>query len=116
MTTTTTTAVSVGETFRELRVEELLGRKLCDIAGRTVGRIEELVAEHRETDLVVVEVHVGPGAVLERLIDLASLVPRSDTLQRQLRKVRRIPWQQLDLSNPEHPRLTVRREELRDWD
>jgi hypothetical protein len=100
------------EVFREARVEELIGRKLCDAAGRKVGRIEELVAEQQGTDLVVVEVHVGPGALLERLIDLATLVPYSGTLQRQLRRVRRVPWHQLDLTDPDHPRTTVGRDEL----
>jgi sporulation protein YlmC with PRC-barrel domain len=101
------------EVFREVRVEELIGRKLCDLVGHKIGRIEELVAEQQDTDLVVVEVHVGPGALLERLIDLATLVPYSGTLQRHLRHLRRVPWHQLDLTDPDHPRTTVRREELK---
>lgn len=99
---------------REARVEELIGRKLCDVDGRKVGRIEELVAEQRGTDLVVIEVHVGPGALLERIIDLATLVPHSSALQRQLRRARRVHWHQLDLSDPDRPRTTIRREELTD--
>ena len=100
------------DAFREARVEELLGRKVRDVTGRTVGRIEELVAERWGTDLVVIEVHVGPGALLERLVDLATLISHSGPLQRQLRKRRRIRWQQLDLTNPDRPLVTVRREEL----
>lgn len=105
---------SATQTTREVRVEELVGRKIRDAAGRTIGRIEELIAEQQGTELVVVEVHVGPGALLERVIDLATLIPRSGTLQRQLRHLRRIPWQQLDLSDPDHPLATVRQEELDD--
>lgn len=105
--------MSTGEAgVRELHVERLIGRKIRDAAGRKLGRIEELVAEWQGTDLVVVEVHVGPGALLERLIDLATLVPYSGALQRQLRHLRRIPWHQLDLSDPDRPKATVRREEL----
>lgn len=100
------------EVFREARVEELIGRKLCDAAGRKIGRIEELVAEQQGMDLVVVEVHVGPSALLERLIDLAMLMPYSGTLQRQLRRIRRVPWHQLDLTDPDHPRTTVMRSDL----
>ena len=100
------------ETFREARVEELIGRRLCDSVGRKIGRIEELVAEQQGTDLVVVEIHAGPGALLERLIDLATLVPYSGTLQHQLRRLRRVPWHQVDFTDPDHPRTTVRLEEL----
>lgn len=104
--------MSANEVCREARVEELLGRKIRDADGRKIGRIEELVAEWQGTDLVVVEVHVGRGALLERLIDLATLIPYSATLQRQLRHLRRIPWRQLDLSDPDNPRTTVRQKEL----
>ena len=97
---------------REARVEELVGRKVCDVDGRKVGRIEELIAEQHGTELVVVEVHVGPGALLERVIDLTTIIPFSGALQRQLRHLRRIPWELLDLSDPEHPVTRVRREEL----
>ena len=97
---------------REVHIEQLIGRKVRDADGRKIGRIEELLAEWQGTDLVVIEVHVGPGALLERLIDLATLIPYSGTVQRQLRHLRRIPWHQLDLSDPDHPRVTVRQEEL----
>jgi sporulation protein YlmC with PRC-barrel domain len=97
---------------REARVEELVGRTIRDVAGRKIGRIEELVAVQQGTEWVVVEVHAGPGALLERLVDLATLIPYSGALQRQLRHMRRIPWQLLDLSDPHHPRATVRCEEL----
>jgi sporulation protein YlmC with PRC-barrel domain len=105
--------MSADAVVREVHVERLIGRKIRDAAGRKIGRIEELVAEWQGTDLVVVEVHVGPGALLERIIDLATLIPYSGAMQRQLRHLRRIPWHQLDLSDADHPRATVRQEELR---
>jgi sporulation protein YlmC with PRC-barrel domain len=104
--------MSEDEIFREVRVEELIGRKIRDAAGRKIGRIEEVVAEWQGTDLVVTEVHVGPGALLERVIDLATLIPYSGAFQRQLRHLHRIRWDQLDLSDPDHPTATVRQEEL----
>jgi len=100
----------------EARVEELVGRRLCDVDGRKVGRIEELVAELRGTDWVVIEIHVGPGALLERLVDLSTLVPLLSTLERRLRKRYRIPWNQLDLTNPRRPRATVAVAVLRQLD
>jgi sporulation protein YlmC with PRC-barrel domain len=92
---------------REARVEDLVGRRLCDVDGRKVGRIEELVAELRGTDWVVIEVHVGPAALLERLVDLSTLFPLLSTLERRLRKRYRIPWEQLDLTDPRRPTATV---------
>lgn len=101
---------------REVRVEELVGRRLCDIDGRKVGRIEELVAELRGTDWVVIEIHVGPGALLERLVDLSALVPLLSTFERRLRKRYRVPWDQLNLTNPRRPKATVAVATLRQLD
>jgi sporulation protein YlmC with PRC-barrel domain len=99
-------------TFREVRVEDLLGKRLCDAEGRRVGRVEELIAEIRGTDLVVVEVHLGRGALLERIVELSTLVPVFGALQRRLQQRIRVPWYLLDLTDPDHPRITLRREQL----
>jgi sporulation protein YlmC with PRC-barrel domain len=103
-----------GDGFREARIEDLIGHTIRDVAGRKIGRIEEVVAEQRGTELVVVEVHAGPGALLERLLDLATLIPYSGALQRRFRRLQRIPWHQLDWTDPERPRATVHAEELDD--
>lgn len=97
---------------RELHVEALLGRRVRDPDGRKVGRIEEVIAEIRGTDWVVVEVHVGSGALLERLVDLSGLVPVLGTLARRSRHRYRLPWDQLDVTDPDRPRSLVRREGL----
>lgn len=97
---------------RELRVESLLGHRLRGADGKSLGRIEEIVAEIRGTDWIVVEVHVGRGALLERLTELTSLVPIVSALQHRLGERRRVPWDRLDFSDPSHPRATVRHEEL----
>ena len=97
---------------RELRVESLLGHRLRGTDGKSLGRIEEVVAEIRGTDWIVVEVHVGPGALLERLAELTSLVPLFGPLQRRLGARRRVPWDRLDFSNPSHPRALVVRDDL----
>ena len=97
---------------REIRVESLLGHHLRGPDGKSLGRIEEVVADVRGTDWIVVEVHVGRGALLERLTELTSLVPLFSALQHYLGERRRVPWERLDLTDPSHPRATVRREEL----
>jgi sporulation protein YlmC with PRC-barrel domain len=101
---------------REARVEELVGRRLCDVDGRKIGRIEEFVVELRGIEWVVVEVHVGPGALLERLVDLSTLFPLMSTLQRRLRRRFRVPWEELDLTNPDRPKARARAATLRRLD
>ena len=97
---------------RELRLESLLGHRLRGADGKPLGRIEEIVAEIRGTDWIVVEVHVGPGALLERLTELTSLVPLFGPIQRRLGARHRVPWDRLDLTDPSRPRATVRRDDL----
>lgn len=103
---------AAGTTVRELRVESLLGHRLRGADGESLGRIEEIVAEIRGTDWIVVEVHVGRGALLERLTELSSLVPLFGALQRRLGARHRVPWDRIDLTDPSHPRAAVKRQEL----
>jgi hypothetical protein len=93
----------------ELNIEHLVGRAVRDPEGKKVGRIEELIAEIRGTDWLVVEVHLGGGALLERLVDISTLVPVIGKLANRSRKRYRLEWGQLDLTDPNHPRSLVRR-------
>jgi hypothetical protein len=99
-------------TSHEVRVGHLLGRRVTDAEGRRVGRIEEIRACREDDEAFVAEYMVGEYALLERL----SLGALSRSL---LRKVPwlytgyQIPWERMDLSDPVHPRLTCRRDELR---
>jgi hypothetical protein len=108
----TSIAPTLDAPVRELHVEQLVGHRLRNLHGESLGRIEEIVAERRGTDWCVVEIHVGPGALLERLVELTTLVPMLGALQRRLRKRYRIPWQQLDLSDERSLRANVRRDDL----
>jgi hypothetical protein len=98
--------------LRETHVEDLLGRRLRDVNGVPVGRIEELVAEIRGTDVVVVELHLGPGAFLERVTDFAGRIPPLGPLRRFASERYRVAWHQLDLTDPDRPRLSVGKHEL----
>lgn len=91
----------------EINVEQLIGRHVRDSHGKNVGRIEEVIAEIRDTDWVVVEVHLGRGALLERLVDLSTLVPVIGTLAKRSRKRYRLAWSELDLTDPDRPRALV---------
>lgn len=97
----------MAERKSECRVELLLGRKVRADDGGIVGRIEELLAEREHDYYVVTEFHLGPSALIEALAvrHLGFTVPG---------RVHgyRVRWDQLDLSDPEHPRLTCSVEEL----
>ncbi|HEX3582378.1 MAG TPA: PRC-barrel domain-containing protein [Thermoanaerobaculia bacterium] len=91
--------------MRELHVELLSGRKVVDRNGKKVGRIEEIVAEYRGADLVVQEVHLGRIGFVERF-SLAFGARIHNKTPARLR------WEDIDFSDPEHPRLKVAIEEL----
>jgi len=105
--------VNAADSPSELHVEALLGRVLHDADGRKIGRIEELVAEQRGTEWIVVELHVGIGALLERVVELSTLLPMTGALRQKLTVRYRVPWQQLDVRDPDHPRVLVRLGDLK---
>lgn len=103
---------------REVLLHDLVGRVVRDADGEKVGRIEELDAEielHAHgNDYVVTAFHVGAYGALERL---AGAQFARAVLQRLGRLAgyehHCVPWQEMDLRDPEHPRLTRRKAELR---
>src|SRR5690349_2357227 len=96
----------------ELALERLLGRRVRDAGGRHAGRLEEVHAHRRGGEVVVTEWVLGTAGLIERL----SLGP----VLRALLGTRLYPhsarytvaWDELDLSDPERPRLSCRVEEL----
>jgi sporulation protein YlmC with PRC-barrel domain len=103
---------------RAISLSRLVGRKVRDADGRPVGRLEELVAEielhEHGNDYVVVEFHVEVYGALEALAGshfarhFLRLFGRGVGYRRYC-----IPWDLMDLSDPEHPRVTRRAGELR---
>lgn len=100
---------------REVRVELLEGRRVRDVDGRGIGRLEEIHAERQDLECVVREFVVGPAALLERLGAWAGATAPFKHIGGVAKKLRweyRIPWQLVDLSDPAHPRVRCRRAEL----
>ena len=97
--------------YLEAHVEHLLGRRVVDIDGRSVGRLEELRAEIVDGDLAVTEFHIGAGALLERIGAFVKQLPffRYIPFSRRMYRVR---WPDFDLSDPLRPRVRVKREDL----
>ncbi len=95
--------------IKNVHVELLAGRRVRDTSGRPVGRIQSIRARRRGSDYFVEEYHLGPAAFLEGLgISTAKLIGLPIA-----RDPVKIPWDQLDLSDPEHPRLRCTKEELK---
>jgi sporulation protein YlmC with PRC-barrel domain len=99
----------------ELSLELLLGRRVVDVNGVRVGRIEEVLAERDGDDLLVTEYLAGTYGLFERLsiFHIGVGVLRYLGGRTQSANPHRIPWEKLDLSDAEHPRLTCSIEELK---
>jgi sporulation protein YlmC with PRC-barrel domain len=82
----------------EVHLERLIGRKVHDADGKPVGRIEDVLAERADLECVVQEYHLGPYALLERLS-----VQVTRMLRGRKREPIRVRWDELDLSDVEHP-------------
>jgi hypothetical protein len=104
-------------TVREVRVSELVGRRVRDPEGRSVGRVEELICEIElrpdGRDYLVREVHLGAAGLLEAIGGgrLARSLLR--TLGRGAGYTRyRVPWAAMDFTDTERLKTRVPREEL----
>jgi sporulation protein YlmC with PRC-barrel domain len=100
---------------RERRVELLLGRRVVDPDGASVGRIEDIIADFvgGGDECVVRAYLVGRHGLAERLGGgrlvraLVRLLGGGRGFEGCM-----VPWEAMDLSDPERPRCTVRRAEL----
>ena len=99
----------MSRTAGEVHVETLVGRAVLDHAGQRVGRIAEIVVHQHEDgdEFVVTHYIVGPMAWIHRFA-----VSALDWRMRGLGLVYRVEWDQMDLSDPDHPRTTCTREAL----
>ena len=105
----------------ELRVGLLVGRRVRDVNGRMVGRIEDLHTEHHEGVLEVKTFLVGGTGLIARLdVPLVhNSILRVITWAYEKLKGGHpagyaVSWRHMDLSDPLHPRTTVPREQLRE--
>ena len=91
---------------REVRLDRVLGRKVLARNNRPIGRLEEVRAGRRGTGSVVTEYVIGVAGLAERLglgVKLLFGGRGGGYIAR---------WDQLDLTDPQHPRLTCPLEEL----
>lgn len=89
----------------ELRLEDLLGRRVRAINGRVIGRLQEVRAEWRGPTLEVRAFLIGPGALLQRVAfvnRLAGGLPRTRVAR----------WDQIALDRTGDATLTCAVDEL----
>jgi sporulation protein YlmC with PRC-barrel domain len=98
---------------RRVRLHRLLSRKVLDSGGRFAGRVEEVRGHVRNGRCLVQEYVLGREALLERLsVSELSLAALRVLGAHHGAAGRRVPWQQMDLTDPDHPRLRCTREAL----
>ncbi|MBH8574876.1 hypothetical protein I8752_17980 [Nostocaceae cyanobacterium CENA369] len=98
---------------REIHLELLLGTQVLDPTGKPVGRIEEIRTEQQGYEWFIQEYLIGNSALLERLsaweIGLAILRRLG---AHKIYTGYSVPWQQMDLTDPQKPSLRCHLEEL----
>jgi hypothetical protein len=96
--------------MKEIQLELLLGKQVYDLDGEAVGRVEEVRAEARGENCYVVEYHLGAYGLFERLsalaIGRAALTALGAAGPRSKKSV---PWDELDISDPEHLQVRCRK-------
>jgi hypothetical protein len=93
-----------------VQLELLFNNKVFDLEGRVLGRIEEVIGEEEGDELFVTEYHTGGMGFIEHL----STITVGSWLVKLLgtHKGYVIRWDQLDLTDPEKPRINCPRSEL----
>lgn len=99
-------------TRQQLHVELLLGQKVFALNGLPIGRLEEFRTEVNRGHFFVSEFLVGKYAVFERLAAWRIGRVLLSGLGVGRREGYRIRWDQLDLTDPHHPRLLCDVDEL----
>lgn len=89
---------------RTVHAQDLIGRQVAAMNGRSIGRIEEMRVDPGRGVFEVLEVLIGTGGLLERLSMTRPLGQRSNVIVAR--------WDQIDLSDSLRPRLTCAVDEL----
>ena len=104
-------------TKSEIHLELLLSKPVLDSTGKSVGRIQEVRAEQQGEEWIVKEYLIGYAAVLERLSAWTIGLKILHLLGAQkIYGGYTIPWDKLDLTDPDKPRLRCSLDALKSLD
>lgn len=99
---------------KRIHLEQILGRKVHDPAGKCAGRIEEVLSERDGERWVVTAYLLGTGGLMQRLSLVGAAGFLIDLLGGHGNPASHtVPWDQMDLSDPQHPRLRCPAESLK---
>ena len=91
----------------EVQLDRLLGRRVLAGNNQAVGRLEEFRLEQRDGNEVVAQYVIGVGGLAERFgVGIRLLFGAGGNNGYVAR------WDQLDIADPDHPRLTCPVDEL----
>jgi len=91
-----------------VRLDRLVGREVHTANNRRLGRLHEFRAERRGGEWVITEYVIGRAGLVERLGLGVRLILGLDRVAGYVAR-----WDQIDLSNPERPKLTCALQDLR---
>lgn len=97
----------------EVNAELLIGRNVRDVNGEKIGRIEEFQVENEEKACLVEAYLVGASGLVARLSAWSLVRPIAHALRGRVPSPYKVPWDQMDLSDPRHPTLRIGKSELR---
>jgi sporulation protein YlmC with PRC-barrel domain len=98
----------------DIKIQLLVGTKVYDVDGNSVGRIEEIRVKREEKALLVESYLIGASALIERLSARTLVRPIGRLLRaRHLYSVYEVPWQEMDLTDPQRPVLKIAQHDLR---
>ena len=100
---------------REVHLELLLGKGVLDSKDKLIGRIEEVRAEQQGNEWIIKEYLIGNAALLERLSAWTIGLTILHLLgARKIHGGYSVPWDKLDLTDLEKPRLRSTIEEFKE--
>jgi len=91
---------------QEIHLELLLGKRVYALNGRSIGHLEEVCVQLQQGVATVNEFEVGTYALFERLS--AWQIGRAilGLFGSLIKSGYSVKWNQLDLGDPNHPKLT----------
>lgn len=100
--------------MREIELELLIGRRVHDPDGEAVGRIEEIRCDRRDADCLVEAYYVGTSGLIQRLNAWNLVRPILHLIKgSRFYQLYEIPWNELDLSDPENPLAKLLKKDIR---
>jgi hypothetical protein len=91
-----------------IHLDRLIGREILTRSNRRLGRLEECRAERSGNRWVITEWVIGSAGLLERLGFGVRMILGLHTGRSFVAR-----WDQVDITDPERPRLTCSVDELR---